>query len=904
MPTATKQLLRTAIVLCLILVAAVNSNSATVNDHLVWSHYVAWHDWNQTPTAITNYYDFPLAHPTGDQQKDYRQEIDSAIRMGINGFLVDMVNGSAFAEQTLKLLEASRGTKFMVSVCLDGFEDSAPVLAEKVASFLQQAKEYSNLACIDGKPLLTTYAGDRGSADYWKLFRQELATKGFEVFLVVDANSPEKYPNSFDMLYSFAALDHTQFAASTLYPTLHKGAALTSSGKWMAGIGPGYIGPWPFSGRNEYYSGFKGFDQFWNNFEAAVKEQTAWIHLTTWNDLDETPLQPMVFQFHSYPELIRYWVSRLQGNDKPAPKPRIYLAYQREQIIGTVQRIELISLPTVQKTITASIELRDMNNKTLVKLPARTFKGSTATRLDWAVPTITFANTPVVEPILYVKSGKINYTRRLPIFVMRTGWIANKSNVRVPVHEISDGRAYLTVKKDSDGNIQATVNLQSTEKVRSVTLWRNDRPFGSFTKTIPSGVKYHLGFTYIQDTQLNIKASGGTITNAYYTLDSARKPDLSWSQASLSVLFGRYRYLAAELSDNSNLSLTASVDNATPQTVTLAQLKQGAVDLLSDSGQPVCRLFLAETDSTSVVTPSLNITKATLTGRYYTKQTCTSDLFYVRCETIDGRFFFSNAVAPFSAGLARVPTTVLQTAETLDGGGVGGGGYEAYFTKPPFITPVVSKAKVHPAMVQQMQWSFDSTDPWTDTKGWNPLHPGSPLYSLYYVQDTNRTPAVISRQDSAGKCIEFDGTDDIIEIPIRQMPVGAFTISMDICPTGEYVNEQSIIGHAGWQSCPVLRILPDGRLQGGREMSKSENTSQHNILATSTDPLPAGVWSHIEMTFNEQSAHLSINGRPIGNASGIPGRAYGNLRIYLGGDGAGHMFKGKLDNVLVNSIAD
>jgi|GEM_PF-6845403 len=901
MPTAMKQLLRTAIILCLTLVVAANADSVTVNDHLVWCHYVAWHDWNQTPVAITNYYDFPLAHPTGDQQKDYLQEIDSAIRMGINGFVVDLVNGSAFAEQTLKLLQAARGTKFMVSVCLDGFDDSAPVLAEKVASFLQQAKEYPNLARIDGKPLLTTYAGDRGSAEYWKLFRKELAGRGFEVFLVVDANSPEKYPNCFDMLYCFNALDHTQFASSTLYPTLHKGAELTSSRKWMAGIGPGYIGPWPFSGRNEYYSGFRGFDQFWSNFEAAVKEKAAWIHLTTWNDLDETPLQPMAFQFHSYPELTRYWISRWQGNDKPAPKPRLYLAYQREQIIGTVQRIELISLPTVLKTITTALELRDINGKTLVKLSLRTFKGAVATRLDWAVPTAAFANTPVVEPVLHVQSSKKNYTRRLPIFVMRTGWIANKSNVRVPVHEISDGRANLTVKKDSEGNIQATVNLSSTEKVRSVTLWRNDRPLGSFTTTISSGVKYHLGFTYMQDTQLNIKVSGGVITSAYYTLDSAMKPDLNWSSASLSARFGRYRYIAAELSGNSKLSLTAVVDSAKPQSVTLAQLKQGAVDLLSASSQPVCRLFLAETDSTSVAAPSLNITKSTLTGCYYTKQICSNDLFYVRCETTDGRFFFSNAVAPFAAGLALVPTTILQTAETLDGGGVGGGGYEACFTKPPFTTPVISKTKVHPAMVQQMQWTFDSKDPWTDTKGWNSLHPGSPVNSSYYVQVINRTPALISRQDSAGKCIEFDGIDDVIEIPIRQMPSGAFTVSMDICPASGTSKEQSIIGHSGWQSCPTLRILPDGRLQGGRETS---NDPKNNILATSTDPLPIGVWSHIQMTFNEQTVKLSINYKPASTKSGNPARAYGNLRIYLGADAAGQMFKGKLDNIQITSVAE
>ncbi len=891
------------IILCLLLTAVSQARPVSVNDRLVWCHYVAWFDWNRTPSAITNYYDFPLAHPTGDQRMDYRQEIDAAINMGIDGFLVDLVDGSVFLEQTLQLLDAASGTPFMVSVCLDGFDDPTPALAEKVAVFLKQAEKKPNLARIDDKPLLATYAGDRRPADYWKSFRQELLKRGLEIFLVADVQSPEDYPGCFDMLYCFNALDRTPSEASTHYPILRKGAVLTTSGRWMAGLGPGYIGSWPFSGRNDYYSGFRGFDQFWNNLEEAKKEQANWIHLTTWNDLDETPLQPMTYQFHAYPELTKQWISRWKGTDKPASKPRLYLAYQREQIIGTVQRIELISLPSIAKSVTVRLELRSMTGKTLMTMPSRTFSGTKAERLDWAIPTAAFAQTPVVEPVLHVQSGSSRYSRRLPLFVLRTGWIANKSSIRVPVHEMSDGQAKLTVTKVSSDAILASVSVNSPVKLRSATLYGNDRPIGSFGVNSQVGTRYQLGFTHIQDTQLQITASGGEFLNAYYALDSITKPELKWSPTSLSVRFGRYRYLAAELMDHDNMALRITVDGGIPQIVVLAKLKQGAVELFAANGQPTCRLFISEVDSTSVTAPSLNLLKANLNGRWYVGNMFTNDLFSVRCETVDGRFFFSNTVAPFSTDLALVPTTLLQTAETLDGGAVGGGGYDAYFTKPPFTTPKTVKVKVHPAMVQQMKWTFDGRDPWADTAGRNALHPGSGVNVPNYAQDQTRTPAVVPRLDRPGFCVQFDGIDDIAEIPIRQFPIGAFTINMDIFPTA-VGQEQSIISHTGWQSCPVLRIMADGRIQAGREMSKSVESSKFNILATSDAPLPVGVWSHVEVKFDEQRVQISVNNSRPTTASGNPAREYGNLRIYIGGDGSGHMFAGKLDNVLINSVAE
>jgi hypothetical protein len=317
-------------------------------------------------------------------------------------------------------------------------------------------------------------------------------------------------------------------------------------------------------------------------------------------------------------------------------------------------------------------------------------------------------------------------------------------------------------------------------------------------------------------------------------------------------------------------------------------------------GNALCRLVLDEIGCLAVVAPPLELKQANLSGRWYTKNTFATDLFYARCETADGRYFYSNVVAPFCT-TALVPTTILQTAETLDGGGIGGGGFGAFFTTPPFVAAQPLDTRVHPAMVQRTQWTFDTADPWEDSAGWNALHPGSG--DVWYTENPKRTPAVIKRTDRLGNCLEFDGIDDIVEIPKRQMPIGAFSISLDLCPNGQGGREQAIIGHGGWESCPVLRLLPDGRLQGGREMAKVEGGKNNTALATSPVALPNGVWSHIVLTFDERTVRLFVNGKPVNAVTSAPAQWYRILTIYLGGD-PGHPFRGQMDNIVISSVAN
>ena len=898
----------------------------------VWCHYVAWDDWNGANGAFFKYYDVPLAHPSGDPRRDYRSEMDAARLAGIDAFVVDLVNADAFTGQTLSMLASAKGSAFEIAVCLDGFADSATNYARKVASFLDKVGDHPNYARADGKPVLFMFWGWRQTPAFWKAFRQVLAEQFHHpIYLVGDPNTesgrkatPEalgRYAGCFDQFYSFAETGRGgQQPVAETYRVLARAATTGAiSGQWTAGITPGYTGAWPLNGRNDYYVSFQGLDRFWTAWETALPLHPAWIHLTTWNDLDETPLQPMVFQFHTYQQLSRFWIDQWRGTVQPAPQPRIYCAYQREQIVGTLQRIEVLGLPAAADVVVSG-ELRDMDGKVLAPLAPITLPAARAERREWQVPTAAFARTPIVEPVIRIQAGTNQFSRRLPFFRLRTGWIANKVVIRVPADEMAAGTADVSLQQPDPQTMVATLTLHSPEPIRSATLWREDRPVAAFstealaittasqsgTGILPvlhgrdahatrvlaraspdpaPGTVYGLQWKWLQNHTETIALQGAQFLQVYQTGKSAEQ--LKWDAQTLQTQYQRYDYLGAKLlAQNEQASLSISIGGGEPQQVKLAALRQGAVELASPAHSAAVRLSLAPIDPLAATPPLCALKEGQLQVRFHLDACRPADVFYVRCETEGGRTFFSGAVAPFAEKLPLVRTTILQTAETLDSG----------FLTPPTLNTEVLPASVHPALLQRNAWRFDQPGRVIeDTLGRSPLLLG--CAGEGYQSLPERVPAHRVRADGVG-CLYFDGQDDIAEIPIRQVPIGAFTVSMEVCPEGPFDRPQNLLGRAGTMSCPLIRLLADGRVEAGREL-KAPDVS---ILGRSAQPLPAHVWSKLKVTFDEQQVRLYVDGQLVGQASGAPCRRYGNCRQYL--SGPDHPFHGQLANVLIQADVD
>lgn len=887
----------------LILLAALLLGLSTVNAMAapeklkVFCHYVAWHDWNGANGAYYKYYDVPLAHPSGDPQRDYRSEMEAARLAGIDAFAVDLVDAEVFADQTLAMLASAKGSDFEIAVCLDGFADTATNYARKVASFLDKVGDHPNYARVDGKPVLFMFWGWRQTPAFWKEFRQVLAGQFHHpVYLVGDPNTefdrvakPEemaRYAGCFDQFYSFIETGRggQQPVAETFRIMADAAATGAVSGHWTAGISPGYTGAWPLNGRNDYYISFQGLDRFWTTWEAVLPRHPAWIHLTTWNDLDETPLQPTVFQFHAYQQLSRYWIDHWRGTAKPEAQPRVYLAYQREQIVGTLQRIEVLGLPTLTDVVVSG-ELRDLEGKVLAPLPPLPLPAGRAERREWQVPTAAFAHTPIVEPVIRIQAGTNEISRRLPFFRLRTGWIANKVFVRVPVADMAAGLAEVAIQQPEPQTLEATLSVHSPEPIRSATLWREDRPVAAFSTDPSPGIVYGLRWEWLHNHQERITLQDAHFLQVYQTGKSAGQ--LKWNPQTLQALYQRYDYLGAKiLARNDQASFSVMIDGGAPKTVQLSTLRRGAVELASPGNSPAVRISLAPIDPLAATPPLLSLAEGRLHVRFHVDSCRTADVFYVRCETASGRTFFSSAVAPFAAKLPPVPTTLFQTAETLDRG----------WLTPPILTTAVVRTTVHPALLQRNAWRFDRPAPVIeDTLGRSPLMLGN--VGEGYHSLPARVPAHRIRADGVG-CLYFDGQDDSAEIPIRQVPIGAFTIAMEVCPEGPFDKPQNLLGRAGTMSCPVIRLLADGRVESGRELEAPDQS----ILARSALPLPAHAWSKLKVTFDEQQVRIYVDGHLAGQASGTPARRYGNSRQYL--SGPDHPFHGQLANVLIQSDAD
>ena len=426
------------------------AGEVSLDQKFVWSHMVGWHSWDFVNKSYSHYHDVPMARPTGNPVTDYHAEVQAMLEAGIDGITFDIIGGNEYGHQCRSLLEAAKGTRLQIANTLCGSFDKDPVgQAQKMAGAVKSFSKYPNYAKIDGKPMFFLFWAYKKSPQYWQTVRQTLKDEHkLDVFIAGDPDALwnkatsvaalSKYAGVFDIFYNYAEYGLGKRQASDELYKITKQAASTATltGKWAAAIAPGYRGAWPLNGRNEYYISFKGIDRFWDNWQAVVNHDAPWVHLANWNDLDETPLQPMMFQFHTYGEINRYWASRWRGQEIKANSPQIYFAYQREQMLGTLQRIEVASLPIIDgKSITVQGELLDMQGNVISHLSPRTLAADVASRDEWRVDTTAFAGTPILEPqITILVDGKIISQRRLPWMRLRTGWIENQVVMKVPMH--------------------------------------------------------------------------------------------------------------------------------------------------------------------------------------------------------------------------------------------------------------------------------------------------------------------------------------------------------------------------------------------------------------------------------------------------------------------------------------
>lgn len=232
----------------------------------------------------------PMAGHDGTVE-EFRTEIRQAQAHGIDGFALNCGSWTkepyyrAIAERLFEAA-ASIGTNFKLFFSADGLSEADTV------AMISEFYDHPNMYRYEGKPLLSTFAGDRGWAR-GVLGGLEAGRKpvAFVPFFYAAhgrfadpaiADLVEQNPEV-DGFFYFGAAGFGEDIADT---SRRLAEAWRRAGKpYMAPVTPYYRGLGPRNYRLFETRGFEGMAMEW---EAAIAEQAQWVEIVTWNDWGES----------------------------------------------------------------------------------------------------------------------------------------------------------------------------------------------------------------------------------------------------------------------------------------------------------------------------------------------------------------------------------------------------------------------------------------------------------------------------------------------------------------------------------------------------------------------------------------------------------------------------------------
>lgn len=872
---------------------------------LAFAHYTAWHHPADTSLSVSKYYNFPWLHSTGVLKNDYRIEIEMAIASGIDGFFVDIVgkgtgNSSNYVGNMKQLCDAAAGTSFVVGPCLDVAYPDLDWQVSELARMFQLCLPSPNFATVNGRPVVITYSCLQRKPEEWRQIREGLRKQGHEIYLIANLCQgfkrstravAEAYAKEFDMLYSFGEYGIGGQTIREVFDMLS--ATSRANGRaWMPTIHPGYLGAW-WNGRNDYYQPHRGLDQILDCWLAIQPGQSDWVHLTTWNDHDETSLMPMSFDFGSASQINRAFIDRLKGNEYRTDTPDVVFAYHREELAGTVWRLEAVSLPCKDMDYAeVSGALLGMDGSVLAELPARTLNLRDFDRTEWNIPTAALAVSAAVRPVVQVvalKDGKEQAfaPRRLPALLIKTGWIQNQVTVRFPYSKASEQKAALQVTQDGS-LLTARLEAALDEPVVSAHLWRNDRPLGVFSPKAESSADAAMGelnlwFAPLASVPLRLEVEQGKLLDANLkmtddaelemTETSLKTPEVpNWAMGGLRLLATPQTIL--RIGWGKNEEEVAVADLLRQHTVALPQKK------------PLFQLEVADCDVGLLrhAPLSADAAKTPLALSVQTRDSRPNDLFTARLETASGKVVFADFTAPFAASDPVENYPMQETCVNLEtkSGASGMPGATEFLFVPPLRNPKLTEAPVHPAALRACRWTFEHGG--ADDLGDFPIRTAK---SLVWKQSGL---IVDGGAEGSGKCLKLDGKTQI-ELRLRAYPLAACTIDFSICPDAIPTERQRILGRSGWTGGFNFYLGADGQIEVVRNGGDATPVTKF----ASGQSIPAGAWSRVTLRFDETSATLYLNGQPTEQV-GIPlCREYGNCTPSLGAEENG--FAGLIDNV-------
>ena len=271
----------------------------------------------------------------------YEKEIQQAQAVGIDGFALDVggwLNQTYYIRYSAQMFEAAArlksGFKLMFSAdmcCGNGVND----VEDMVRRFVNDARYNAVYYKQNGRPVLTTFAGDSLGTSFWQQIKSDLASganpststestalaevsgapsnAGVNIFLVPAffwggelpaksdiQNGYNQYANIIDgsFYWGIAGVPGLGSSPDQIPSSEAYAQVLHGAGKlYQAPVAPQFWG----ANANRYfeYSGYQGFRRLWT--DAINTSKPDWVEIITWNDFIEGSYVSPIDDPNKYP---------------------------------------------------------------------------------------------------------------------------------------------------------------------------------------------------------------------------------------------------------------------------------------------------------------------------------------------------------------------------------------------------------------------------------------------------------------------------------------------------------------------------------------------------------------------------------------------------------------------------
>jgi hypothetical protein len=845
---------------------------------MTWAHYVPW----LTPDNVSQDPDRWVNAPVHERGDDpFRDEIRRATAAGIDGFFMDIVcYEQSMAYWDLRpFLKAAEGTDFQFGICLDR-KVAVETAVRQLVQMLGTYGDHPNYPKADGRYVVNAYTFLGRTPEEWRAVLDGCRDAGYPIYLVANTETffepyddarLEPYADIVDTIYYFSL---TGLGGISSEDENRRAAAFCRrhGKRYMPCLHPGYFGAW-MRGRNDCYQPFRGIDRLFDHWQSAVTfaGESPWLHVTTWNDHDETTLQPRRLT-PADGLLLSAYANAYHGRP-PAAAPEVVFAYHREELPGTLIRIEAQRLASAA-TGPVEVEgvLRGPNGNVVAKLGAKRLSGDWD-RCEWQIDSASLAGLPHLVPNVSVKwAGAVRRGTLQPI-LFRTPWLEHPETVKTALRFQRDNvRADWSLSQT--GNVlTAEVSFKSPVIVRRAILYRNDRPLGQFTREAQAAPRLAVCYSSQNFTRLSVK--DGRLLSVVKYGETNGAPNFAWDeQKADSKLTPGWMRFSALIEAPPDAVVTLSGNNW-KKTVSATPPELAQRRMLSDA--PVT--LRLSPDCTLRDRPPLDCRGGRFSLSLYVREPYPADAYWIAFECEDGTVSETPIRQTYAGPPGKSP--ILATAVTLEthSDACGRPDRQEWLAPPNAPRDSVQEVVLAAGTRRHAHWSFEKSG--IDSAGDRPI---------------DGIPADMYAEGHDGCGLVFDGKRSIA-LPRQLWPTGAWRISAWLKPEAPDGERRIIFGKKGWHDGVSLALDGDGRLVATFSFGDG-GAGEKRFQANAERPLEPGKWSLVELVCDARVLRIRVDGADLASVDIPPVRRYGNLTAFLGApDASAPSYCGLLDEL-------